>query len=269
MLQQQITGRESFIHRLMPITKLVAVILFWLTALISVNIGAMILMICVSLSLWIIAKIPLKPMKPVFISTGFILIIFSVLNGFFNSFQGKTALFYVFGFPFWKEGLIFGIAIWLKLLCVVTIFPVLTLTTPLPLLLASLAKLKLPYKIVFSLGMAFRLTPMVGQSFKDITESQVLRGHDPSKMNYIEKLYKGYLPLFIPLMMTLLRRSGDLDIAIESRGFGAPVQRSYLVDVKTTWLDWVFLTIFSLGFVAIIYIAFFTKSLSMIYYYLK
>jgi energy-coupling factor transport system permease protein len=206
MLVQNITGRESFIHRLMPITKLIAVILFWLTALISVNIAAMILMIIVALMLWVIARIPLKPMKPVFISTGFILIIFSLLNGFFNSFQGKTALFYVFGFPFWKEGLLFGIAIWLKLLSVVTIFPVLTLTTPLPLLLASLAKLKLPYKVVFSFGMAFRLTPLVGQSYKDISESQILRGHDLNKMNYIKRLYKGYLPLFIPLMMTLLRR---------------------------------------------------------------
>jgi energy-coupling factor transport system permease protein len=269
MLQQKISGNESFIHRLMPVTKLIAVILFWLTAMISVDITAMLLMIAVSLSLWVIARIPLKPMKPVFISTGFILVIFAVLNGFFNAWQGKTALFYVFGHPFWKEGLVFGIAIWLKLLCVVTIFPVLTLTTPLPLLLASLAKLKLPYKVVFSFGMAFRLTPLVGQTYKDISESQILRGHDISKMNYIERLYKGYLPLFIPLMMTLLRRSGDLDIAIESRGFGAPVPRSYLVEVKTTWLDWVFLFVFSLAFLAIIYIAFFTNNLSMIYYYLK
>jgi energy-coupling factor transport system permease protein len=154
-------------------------------------------------------------------------------------------------------------------LAVVTIFPVLTLTTPLPLLLAALAKLKLPYKLIFSLGMAFRLTPLVGQAYKDISESQLLRGHDLKRMNYISRLYKGYLPLFIPLMMTLLRRSGDLDIAIESRGFGAPVQRSYLVEVKMTWVDWLFLVFFLVAFAGVIYLAIYSGSLAMIYYYLK
>lgn len=268
MLNTKVTGNESFIHRLMPITKLVAVLLFWLTALISVNIPAMLMMVSVALLLWVIAKIPLAPMKPIFISSGFVLVLFAVLNGFFSTFQKETVLFTVWGVPFWKEGLIFGIGIWLKLLAVITIFPVLTLTTPLPLLLASLAKLKLPYKVIFSLGMAFRLTPLVGQTYKDISESQVLRGHDIKKMNYIQRLYKGYLPLFIPLMMTLLRRSGDLDIAIESRGFGAPVDRTYLVEVKMSWMDYVFLVLFILAFIAIIYIAFFVQGLDMIFYYL-
>lgn len=87
-------------------------------------------------------------------------------------------------------------------------------------------------------------------------------------MNYIQRLYKGYLPLFIPLIMTLLRRSGDLDIAIESRGFGAPVERSYLVEVKMSWMDYLFLVVFILAFIAIIYIAFFVQGLDMIFYYL-
>lgn len=268
MIATKITGNESFIHGLNPITKLIAVVLFWVTALISIKIPPLCLMIFVAVVLWIIARIPLAPMKPIFISTLFILVMFTTLNGFLYS-SGETVLFTVFGAPVWLEGVVFGFGIWLKILAVVTIFPVLTLTTPLPKLLAALAKLKLPYKVNFSLGMAFRLTPLVGQTYKDISESQTLRGHDIKKMNYFKRLYKGYLPLFIPLVMTLLRRSGDLDIAIESRGFGTPKERTFLADVKMTWIDWTFLAVFLLAFVGVIFLAVYNGDLSGIYYWLK
>lgn len=267
MLAAKLSGNESFIHRLMPTTKLIAVVLFWITALLSVSILPLVAMICVSLCLWVIARINLRAMKPILIVTGFILIMFTTLNGFLF-YGGKHALFYVFGHPYWKEGALFGVSIWLKLLAVVTVFPVLTFTTPLPLLLASLAKLKLPYKLIFTLGMAFRLTPLVSLTYNDIIESQLLRGHDLKKMNFFKRLVSGYMPLFIPLIMTLLRRSGDLDIAIESRGFGAPVARSSLIEVKTTWRDWVFLVLFLIAFAFILFLIFSGGTQGMIYYWL-
>jgi energy-coupling factor transport system permease protein len=246
----------------MPITKLVAVLLFWLTALLTFDLYALGSMIFVALVLWVIARVSLRSLKPVLILTSLIFLIFVTLNG-FTFYGGKTALFYVFGRPFWREGVLFGVSICLKIFAVVTIVPMLTLTTPMPMLLAALAKLRLPYKVIFTLGMAFRLTPLVSQTYRDITEAQKLRGHDLKRMNIIKRLTKGYLPLFIPLVLTLLRRSGDLDIAIESRGFGAPVERSYLVDVRMTWRDWLFLAVFLVAFAGVAYLAFFGGGVRM------
>ncbi len=267
MLAANLTGTESFVHRLMPTTKLIAVVLFWITALLSVNVVPLIAMIFISLFLWVIARIDLRALRPILIVTGIILVIFTTLNGFLF-YGGKTVLFHFLGVPFYREGAIFGVSIWLKLLAVVTIFPVLTFTTPLPLLLAALAKLKMPYKLIFTLGMAFRLTPLVNETYRDIVESQLLRGHDLKRMNFFKRLITGYMPLFIPLVMTLLRRSGDLDIAIESRGFGAPVERSYLVEVKTTWRDWVFLVLFMIAFAFIVFLIVTGGTQGMIYYWL-
>lgn len=58
-------------------------------------------------------------------------------------------------------------------------------------------------------------------------------------MNYFQRLLKGYIPLFIPLVLTMLRRSSDMDIAIASRGFGAPVARTYLEEVRPALNDYV------------------------------
>ena len=150
----------------------------------------------------------------------------------------------------------------LKILAVVTIIPILTQTTPMPLFMAALSKARLPYKIVFTLGLAFRLIPLVTLSYKDIMETQALRGHDFDKMNIIQKILKGYIPLFIPLILTLLRRSADLDIAIESRGFGAQVERSYLYDIGMKSRDWIFLSLFFIIFAGVLCLLFFGNEIT-------
>jgi energy-coupling factor transport system permease protein len=262
MIALEITGTESPIHRLNPITKIIAVILFWLTALLSFSIPALGAMIVFSISMWVVAKISLRALRPLLALTALVFFIFATVNG-FTFYGGKTAMFYVLGFPFWKEGLLFGVALGMKILAVVTVVPLLTQTTPMPKFMAALSKLRLPYKVVFTMGMAFRLVDLVSLTYKDITEAQKLRGHDIKHMNIIKKLTKGYLPLFIPLILTLLRRSGDLDIAIESRGFGAPVERTSLAELTMTRLDYGFLAIFLAAFAVVTYIAFFGGGMRM------
>jgi len=257
MQSLHVLGTESFIHRLSPITKLFAVVMFWLTALITFDLVPLGSLIVLGLMIWVVAKINLRTLLPILSVTAAIAVFMIGFNG-FSFWNGKTALFTLpwLGWTFWKEGAMFGLGIAMKIFAVITIVPLLTQTTPMPRLLAGLAKLKLPYKICFTLGMAFRLIPLVGSVYKDITEAQALRGHDVSEMKIIKRIFKGFIPLFVPLTLTLLRRSGDLDVAIESRGFGAPVERSFLVDISLTWRDWLFLAVFAVAFTGVLYLVF-------------
>jgi energy-coupling factor transporter transmembrane protein EcfT len=72
-------------------------------------------------------------------------------------------------------------------------------------------------------------------------------------MNYFKKLIKGYVPLFIPLVLTLLRRTADMDMAIESRGFGAPVKRTYLEEIRPHLADFMALALSLVVFSGIFY----------------
>jgi len=134
--------------------------------------------------------------------------------------------------------------------------PLLTSTTTLPKLMAGLAAIRLPYKFIFTFGVAMRLVPLVMSTYFDIMASQRLRGHDISEMNYFKRLIKGYVPLFIPLVLTLLRRTADMDVAIESRGFGAPVKRTYLEDIRPTRADIVALALSLVVFAGIFFYLF-------------
>jgi energy-coupling factor transporter transmembrane protein EcfT len=227
---------DTPIHRLSPLTKLFVMLLYWGTALFTFNIPVLITLIVLALVLYPFARIPLRILRTILTIMAAIFAIFIVING-FMFYGGKTPIFYFFRWPFTVEGMFFGFAVCLKILSVVMMIPLLTSTTTLPKLMAGLAAIRLPYKFIFTFGVAMRLVPLVTSTYFDILASQRLRGHDISHMNYFQKLIKGYVPLFIPLVLTMLRRTADMDVAIESRGFGAPVVRTYLAEVRPSRSD--------------------------------
>ena len=241
----QLAQLDTPVHRLNPLTKLFIMLLYWGTALFTFNIPVLLALICLSLVLYPISHIPLRILRVILTIMAAIFLIFIVING-FMFYGGKTPLFYFFKWPFTIEGMFFGIAVCLKILSVVMMIPLLTSTTTLPKLMAGLAAIHLPYKFIFTFGVAMRLVPLVTSTYFDIMASQRLRGNDLSEMNYFKRLIKGYVPLFIPLVLTMLRRTADMDIAIESRGFGAPVTRTYLEEIRPTRGD-----VFALGLAVI------------------
>jgi energy-coupling factor transporter transmembrane protein EcfT len=219
-------------------------------------------MMFLALLLYPISHIPLRILRVILTIMAAIFVIFIVING-FMFYGGKTPLFYFFKWPFTLEGMIFGFAVCLKILSVVMMIPLLTSTTTLPKLMAGLAAIRLPYKFIFTFGVAMRLVPLVTSTYFDIMASQRLRGHDISEMNYFKRLIKGYVPLFIPLVLTLLRRTADMDVAIESRGFGAPIKRTYLEEIRPTRADGVALGLSLVIFAGIFYYMFITHGSQM------
>ena len=238
---------DTPVHRLNPLTKLFIMLLYWATALFTFNIPVLLVLILLSLVIYPIAHIPLRVLRTILTIMVGIFILFIIING-FMFYGGKTPLFYFFRWPFTIEGMMFGIAVCLKILSVVMMIPLLTSTTTLPKLMAGLATIRLPYKFIFTFGVAMRLVPLVTSTYFDIMASQRLRGHDLSQMNYFKRLVKGYVPLFVPLVLTMLRRTADMDVAIELRGFGAPVTRTYLEEIRPSRADFVALALVLIAF---------------------
>ncbi|HEC35450.1 MAG TPA: energy-coupling factor transporter transmembrane protein EcfT [Anaerolineae bacterium] len=222
---------DTPIHRLNPLAKLFMLACLWTASFASSNLVVMLTVVLFSLIVWRLARIPLSGMKIMLGVVAIVGILMIVVQGFFYI-AGRTVLFTVFGKPFMAEGAIFGLTLAVKVLSVATATPILTMTTPVSPLMATLATLRLPYKLIFVFGTAMRLTPLVQEVFEEIRDAQRLRGHNIKRMNLIKKATQGYFPIFIPLLLSLLRKTGDMDVAIESRAFGAPVKRTYLDDVR-------------------------------------
>ncbi|RLF02454.1 MAG: hypothetical protein DRJ69_00850 [Thermoprotei archaeon] len=237
---------DSFIHRLSSITKIFLIIMVWIAALLVYHPILLALLVLLDLSLWILARIPyvLQRIKHIFSVLAIVFAIWILVQGFMFMGGKGTPLFAILGHPFTLEGLIFGVTLCIKVLAIVCITPILLWTTPLSKFIAGLYRLGLPYRLVFMLGMALRFISLISTTYEEILNAQRLRCHDIERLNYLDKLRKGYIPLVAPLVLCLMRRSSDLEIAIESRAFGAPVKRTFVEEVSLGKGDYVILGVF-------------------------
>jgi energy-coupling factor transport system permease protein len=248
----QYSNIDTPIHRLNPVVKLLLIACFWVIAFIAFNLVILLFITAISLILWAVARMPLKGFGRLAVLLSIVFLVFCTVNGFMY-YAGETPLFTLFGkWDYTLEGLIFGLTISAKVLSVVSVVPLLTMTTPLARFMAALSRIRLPYKFIFILGTAIRLTPLVQETYQDILDAQKLRGHDITKMNVFQKIRDGYLPVFVPLILSLLRRTSDLDIAIESRAFGAPVDRTSVEKLSMRTFDWAAVLLIVLGSAGII-----------------
>jgi energy-coupling factor transport system permease protein len=230
---------DTPIHKLNPLTKMFMLAVLWTVAFVSANMNVMLATLIFSIVIWRIARIPLSQLKVLFGVVAIVGVMMIVIQGFFwIAEEGTPILFQLFGRGFYLQGALFGLTLAVKIMAVAAAIPILVMTTPVSPFMAALAALKLPYKFVFVFGTAMRLTPLVQEVYDEIREAQRLRGHNIAKMNFWHKITKGYGPIFIPLLLSLLRKTNDMDIAIESRAFGAPVKRSYLDDVRLQRRDY-------------------------------
>ncbi len=244
---------NTLIHKLNPITKMMIVLLIWILSLISFDIITFLIILMILTILWIVGRIPLGEMVVFIKMLSIIFFIFTLINGFMY-YRGRTPLFYVFGYSFTIEGLMFGITLSLKVLCIVSSIPIITKTTTISDFIMALNKLRIPYVITFALTTAINFIDTINEIYQNIKESQYIRGYSIDEMNFLKRITKGYAPLFIPLILITLRKASLIDLAIESRAYGATKRRTYISELKLTKYDILFLTfILSIVVIMIIY----------------
>jgi energy-coupling factor transport system permease protein len=100
----------------------------------------------------------------------------------------------------------------------------------------SLTKIKVPYRIAFSLSLALRFAPVFSNETKIIQNAQQARGLNLKATNV-----KGIINILkftlIPLIGSTLNRILGLTISMEGRGFGSYKTRNYFKDIPFTMLD--------------------------------
>lgn len=120
----------------------------------------------------------------------------------------------------YTEGVLFGIVLAFRMLGMFLTFPLVFLTTPTTQLIAGLTEVGLPYQISFIFTTALRFIPFLYASRERVTEAQRLRGMDLEKKGIVNAV-RQTVPTIVPMITSALRTTSDLEIAIESRAFGA------------------------------------------------
>jgi energy-coupling factor transport system permease protein len=92
----------------------------------------------------------------------------------------------------------------------------------------ALRNLGLPYRVSFTIALAFRLVPLFVGSSVTVVAAQRARGLDFERGGVWTRL-KRYAPVLVPVFMGALRRADGMAMALEARGFGAERPRTSFV----------------------------------------
>jgi energy-coupling factor transport system permease protein len=136
-----------------------------------------------------------------------------------------------------------GLAVVFRIYAVTLAVLALLYTTDQPALIRGLEKLRLPYRWGLVLSLTFRYIPALQLTFDSILQAQRARGLEYESKRGIGRV-RALMPVFIPMVITTLRDSEQMGIALEARGFGAQAtQRTHYKDVFFRSSDWAYLAI--------------------------
>ncbi len=238
---------DTFIHRLDPRIKLIAVLLY-IIALFSakyfLTYGIMIAVLAISV---VVSKVSLKTIlkgvKPIFI----IVIITGLLNLFYT--PGEP-LVHFWIFTITKEGIFSAVFMIIRIIMLIigtflltyTTSPIL-LTDGLEMLLSPLKKIKVPiHELSMMMSIALRFIPTLIEETDKIMSAQKARGADFETGSLLKRA-KALLPLLVPLFISSFRRADELAIAMECRCYHGGNGRTRLRQLKFVGRDYA--TLFS------------------------
>jgi energy-coupling factor transport system permease protein len=82
----------------------------------------------------------------------------------------------------------------------------------------ALTRVGLPYKVGFTMTMAFRLVPVFVDAAATVIQAQRCRGLDFEHGSPWQRVRR-YVPVIVPVFMGALRRADGMAMALEARGF--------------------------------------------------
>jgi energy-coupling factor transport system permease protein len=237
--------KKSFFHELDPRTKLFTLLIFFVVILYFEDplwIAPLSLIVMMhGLASRSLAN--LRPLRYVLI----VLAISSIVlwNLFAN---GKTPLFWIFE----RESFSYAIGRTLVMLSLVTEGVIFLSTTRYEEFTLGLIRLGLPYRAGVAVSTAFRMVPMIAGCASAVAQAQRSRGLDLDSGNIISRVGK-YLPLLVPVFLSMIRSTNTFVMALESRGFGARKRRTYYLEIGFKKKDVVCLLCLAILFAAATY----------------
>jgi len=240
--------RRSLIHNLHPLTKLVWSLIILILALVFNNPWYLAATVLSVVLVGLIGKV----VKETFVYLGAMLLV----SGFVFVFQilfrpGGQVLFTVFPsswsvvggwLPVTEGGVLYGIAMSLRMLCIVSAFPVILSTTqPRDIIMAMVDTLRVPYDYAFMFTAALRFMPIVMSEVSTISQAQRSRAYAVEGWNPIRKL-KAFAPIAMPIVFIAIEKADRLGLCMDLRGYGSK-GRTYLHVLKLRFLDWVVLAL--------------------------
>ncbi|MGB0910588.1 MAG: energy-coupling factor transporter transmembrane component T family protein [Nitrospirales bacterium] len=207
--------RETWIHHLDARAKVLAVLGLFTLALLYDDPLSLVVLLGV-LMLCVVKAEATKNVRNIWPLLILLFLYSTLLWPFF--FDGQTTILQWSFVTITSEGVVFGLAMGLRLNVMVISGVLLLSTTTLEDFASGLQRFGVPVSMGFAFSLAFRWVPTLLGASGVIVQAQRSRGLDLTTGTLVDKI-RGYAPLVVPLIGHTLRQTTLLAMAIESKGF--------------------------------------------------
>jgi energy-coupling factor transport system permease protein len=175
-----------------------------------------------------VARIPLRTIlraSPLIFGVALLLGLFHV------AITKGTIPFAAFGsFTVTREALEDGAGFFFRLAIMVMASFLLIWTTDIRDMMVGLVRLGMPYRFAFAIFMALRFLPIIQNEVDAVRAAHAIRGRaTKSQWSHRFRLWQRYM---FTVIVNGLRKAENTAVAIESRGFGAYPDRTYVKDFR-------------------------------------
>jgi energy-coupling factor transport system permease protein len=186
------------------------------------------------IGLW--ARLPFRRLLPFLAAAGWFLIVAIAIWPTYIR-QG-TVLFAFAHRPVTVDGLLFGLAMGLRVAIMSVGAGIWMMTTAPQKLTLGLLKMGLPYRAGLAMSTTIRFIPLINAERAMIAEAQRARALNLDTGNPFTRASKA-VSVIGPLFLRALALSQSLAIAMEARGMGARAKRTSIVEIELMPVDWI------------------------------
>ena len=213
---------STSLHRLNPIVKVLGMLCFFVAAFVTqapsvaLPVAAGVCLLITLAGAWANVRRLRVLFLMVFVMTFIVWTLF---------FRGGTPLVTWGPLHISAAGLRFALGMAIKLDTFLGVGIVFLSTTKIEEFAYALTRVGMPYKLGFTMTLAFRLVPVFLDAAGTVVQAQRCRGFNFDEGNILQRMRR-YVPVIVPVFMGALRRADGMAMALEARGFQARTQRS-------------------------------------------
>lgn len=238
-------AKDTWIHRLSGVTKLVFFLLWTMTSMLSYDTRVLLVMVAGSLIIYKQSKTQWHQVGTV-LKLVLLFLVFNLIAIFlFSPYEGvniygtRTELVHLFG-NYWltAEQLFYEFNVFIKYVTIVPAVFMFVVTTNPSEFAASLNRVGISYHIGYAVAIALRYIPDVQDDFTQIKHAQEARGIEMSGKANLAGRIKNTAAIIFPLIFTSMDRIDVVSNAMELRGFGKYKKRTWYAGKKLGRADY-------------------------------
>ena len=238
---------DTFLHRLDPRVKILAVLLLSLLAFLLASLLYLTILLAFILLLLVLAR---ASSRKAFFALKYVIrfmLLIAILWPLFDR-SGTPVLASAGPISITEPAIWRGITSAARIGCLATVWYILMFTTSQRDLVLALVKMGLRFDYGLTIAISLRFFPTFVLTIDSITDAQKARGLEFSRGNLIARSRK-YVAILVPAVVTALRTADSLSLALQSRAYGARTDRTYLRRLRMRFSDYI-----ALGVVVTLYV---------------